>query len=93
MDDYEEMRERLAQEVAGTTHRLMCLTEEAGLDDQDLRDAIVAHGLVLSTGRVIRELKALDNDDFNEMAMAFACMLLIESMADAFDEAEEEEEE
>jgi hypothetical protein len=92
MDDYEEMRDRLSQEVAGTTHRLMCLTEEAGLDDQDLRDAIVAHGLVLSTGRVIREMKALEGDDFNEMAMAFACMMLIESMADAFDEAKEEEE-
>ena len=29
MDDYEEMRDRLVEEVAGTTHRLMCLTEEA----------------------------------------------------------------
>ena len=93
MDEYAEMRDRLAQEVAVTTHRLMCVVEEAGLDDdQDLRDAIVAHGLVLSTGRVIRETKALEGDDFNEMAMAFACMMLIESMADAFDEAKEEEE-
>ena len=92
MDDYEEMRDRLAEEVAGTTHRLMCLTEEAGLHDQDLRDAVVAHGLVLSTGRVIREMKALEGDDFNEIAMGWACMMLIESMTDAFDDAREEEE-
>ena len=92
MDEYDGLRDRLAQEVAETTHRLMVLTEEAGLDDQDLRDAIVAHGLVLSTGRVIREMRVLEGNDFNEMGLAFACMMLVESMTDAFDSAREEEE-
>ena len=77
----EEEREKIVEAVSAETNRLLALTQD--IRDVGLTRAIVAHGVITTTGATVNWLKEAEGENFNRSAMGEAMLAVVMALHDA----------
>ena len=77
----EEEREKIVEKVSAETNRLVALAGPLG--DTGLIRAIVAAGVIMTTGATVEWLKENEGESFNRQAMGEAMLAVVMGLYEA----------